>query len=574
MDRLLGALSALLFAVLLGCQRGAEPPNPAAEEAPDGPPWFEDVTQKVGVDFVHDPGPIGKYEFPQIIGSGCAVHDLDGDGRPDLLFLTNGGPNSKSTNKLYRQEADGRFTDVTVGSGLDFPGYCMGVAIGDVNNDGRPDVLITLCTGARLFLNRGGMKFVDVSAAAGIRNPLWGSSAVFLDYDRDGWLDLFIVNYVEYEPSVTCQSSSGRSEYCSPKRYAGTASKLFRNRGLVGGAEGDPPAVSFEDVSVRSRVGSVAGPGLGVIAADFDGDGWPDILVANDGQPNRLWMNKRDGTFAEEATLRGVAYPAMGQAFAGMGIALGDVDGDGLLDLYITHLASESNTLWRQSPRGQFRDVTGQWGLNGTKWRGTGFGTVLADFDQDGRPDLAVANGAIARTPDGQEKPGLGPYWGHYGERNQVFANTGSGKFRDVSLNNPAFCGYYTVARGLACGDIDGDGAPDLVVTAIGEKARVFRNVTPNRGHWLTIRAFDPKLRRDALGAEIGLVAGGTRRVGVVTSSAGYLAASPPVVHLGLGPVDRVDSIDVAWPDGTAETFPGGPADRVVELRKGSGTKR
>jgi hypothetical protein len=527
------------------------------------------VTERVGVDFVHDPGPIGAYQLPQIIGSGCAVCDLDGDGRVDLLFLSNGGPTSKSTNKLYRQGADGHFVDVTAGSGLDFAGHCMGVAIGDVNNDGRPDILITQYTGARLFLNQGGMRFLDVTTAAGIRNPLWGASAVFLDYDRDGWLDLFVVNYVAYDPSLPCRSASGRLEYCNPKGFAGTACKLFRNRG----ARADGSA-AFEDVSVRARVGSVAGPGLGVIAADFDGDGWPDIFVANDGQPNRLWMNKRDGTFAEEAASRGVSHTAMGQAFAGMGIALGDVDGDGLFDLYVTHLASETNTLWKQGPRGQFGDATSGWGLSGTRWRGTGFGTVLVDFDNDGRPDLAVANGAVARTADGREKPGLGPHWGLYGERNQIFANAGAGRFRDVSVNNPAFCGYFTVARGLACGDIDGDGAPDLVVTAVGEKARVLRNVAPNRGHWVAVRAVDPGLVRDALGAEVGITVGGARRVGVVTSAVSYLSAGPPVVHVGLGPVDRVDALDVAWPDGTKEVFPGGPADRVIELRKGSGTRR
>ena len=403
----------LVFAILLGCQRGVEPlQSGPADELSDGPPWFEDVTQRVGIDFVHDPGPIGDYQLPQIIGSGCAIHDLDGDGRPDLLFLTNGGLASKSTNKLYRQGADGRFTDVSAGSGLDFPGHCMGIAVGDVNNDGRPDILITQYTGVRLFLNQGGMRFLDVTVAAGIRNPLWGASAVFLDFDRDGWLDLFVVNYVAYDPSLPCQAASGRPEYCNPKGFAGTTCKLFRNRR----AQADGSA-AFEDVSVLSRVGSVAGPGLGVIAADFDGDGWPDIFVANDGQPNRLWMNKRDGTFAEEASSRGVSHTAMGQAFAGMGVALGDVDGDGLLDLYVTHLASETNTLWKQGPRGQSGDaLPAAAGVerNAVK-RGTGFGTVLVDFDNDGRPDLAVANGAVARTADGGEKPGLGPHWGFYG---------------------------------------------------------------------------------------------------------------------------------------------------------------
>jgi hypothetical protein len=254
--------AALLFAALasVGCSNAPSSGTTPASEPPDqpGPPWFEDVTDRLGIDFVHDAGPTGTYFLPQIVGSGCAAIDLDGDGRPDLLFLSNGGPKSKSTNKLYRQRPDGTFDDVTAGSGLDFAGHCMGVAVGDVNNDGKPDVLITLYTGARLFLNQGSMKFRDVTAAAGIHNPLWGASACFFDYDRDGWLDLVIANYLDYDPAFDCTSPGGEKDYCAPKGFAGTATKLFRNLGPQ--ADG---AVRFEDVSVASGVGGSRGRGWG-----------------------------------------------------------------------------------------------------------------------------------------------------------------------------------------------------------------------------------------------------------------------------------------------------------------------
>ena len=569
------ALLAVLLAALLGCRPHPTPTGPPAQPedlGPAGPAWFEDVTDRVGLDFVHDPGDVSQYHMYQCVGSGCAVADLDGDGRPDILLLTNAGPQSRSVNKLYRQKPDGTFEDVSAGSGLDFPGHNMGVALGDLNNDGRPDMVITQVNGARVFLNQGGMKFLDATAGSGLRNPMWGTSVALLDYDRDGWLDVFVVNYVDYDPSWPCLSAAGGRDYCAPKVFHGTASKLFRNRGGETAADPKAPPVSFEDVTVKSRIGERAGPGLGVAVFDCDGDGWPDVFVANDGKPNHLWMNQRDGTFKEEAVSRGVALTAMGHAYAGMGVALGDLDNDGLLDLYVTHLTSETNTLWRQEPRGQFRDVSAAWGLTGARWRGTGFGTLAADFDNDGRLDIAVANGRVSREPVPREKPGLAPHWQPYGERNQLFANEG-GKFRDVSPNSPALCGYFTVARGLACADVDGDGGLDLLVSAVGEKARLLRNVAPGRGHWAAVRAIDPARNRDAIGAVVTAVAGGARRVRVIASSDSYQSAGSPVAHFGLGAAGAVDTFEVAWPDGTRETFPGGPADTRFELRKGQGGK-
>jgi hypothetical protein len=536
------------------------------------PPWFRDVTDEVGLSFTHDAGPTGRYPMPQIMGSGAALFDFDNDGRLDIYLINNGGPTG-APNRLFHQEPDGRFTDVTAGSGLDVAGWGMGVAIGDVNNDGWPDVLVTEWGAIRLFLNRGNGTFRDVTRESGLENPLWGTSACFLDYDRDGWLDLVVVNYVDFDPARLCSDTAGKRDYCHPKVFPSAVTKLFRNLGRNPGDKGD--SVRFRDVTLESGLGRLPGPGLGVVCADFDGDGWPDILVANDEQPNRLWINRHDGTFVDEAVVRGVAFNTVGMPQANMGIALGDVDGDGAFDVFVTHLTEELNTLWKQGPRGQFRDRTAAAGLAASRWRGTGFGTVLVDFDHDGSLDLALVNGRVQRSKltgvDPEARAVLGPHWSIYAERNQLFANDGSGRFRDISVENAALCGVPGVYRGLCYGDVDGDGAVDLLVTAAAGRARLYKNVAPRRGHWLLIRALDPALRRDAYGAEITVYAGGKRRRCWINAGSSYLCSNDPRGHFGLGTAEQVEKIEVLWPDGTEETFPGGAADRMVVVRKGEG---
>jgi hypothetical protein len=591
------ALPAALW-TLFGC--AASPPTTAEREAAEesaGPSWFEDWTDHARIDFVHDPGPTGPCFMPQSMGSGGAFFDFDGDGLLDVYLLQGAGSDSRSVNRLYRHLPDHTFQDVTAGSGLDVAGFNTGVAIGDVNNDGLPDVLLTQYGGIKLFLNRGGGRFEDITAASELINPLWAMSAAFVDYDRDGWLDLVVVNYVDYDPKRGCTAPDGRPDFCGPNQFPGTCSKLFRNCGRAapltpdpsapkwgrGEEEGKPLAplrgekgrddgvVRFEDVSFASGIGRVPGPGLGVVCADFNGDGWPDIFIANDGQPNRLWINGHDGTFRDEAVSRNVACTAMGRSYAGMGVALGDVNNDGLLDLYVTHLNIETNTLWRQHRPGEFLDATQQTGLLATRWRGTGFGTLMADFNNDGALDLAVVNGRVFRGGPARD-PGLG-FWETYAERNQLFANDGSGAFRDLSPANPALCGHWNVGRGLAQGDFDNDGGQDLLVCSIGGRVRLLRNAAPQRGHWLKVRAVDPRLHRDAYGAEVRIRAGGRQHVRLVNPGESYLSSSSPLVHFGLGVANQVDSLQVTWPDGLCEKFPVGGVDRTVELRRGEGCK-
>jgi hypothetical protein len=563
----------IVLALVL-CWRGlssTSPSSPPAEAVAPPPPWFSDVTEEVGLNFVHDAGPSGTYFMPAIVGSGAALFDFDNDGRLDLYLVQNGGPQSQSTNRLFRQGPDGKFVDVSKGSGLDIAGYGMGVAVGDVNNDGWPDVLVTEYGRIRLFLNNHNGTFTDITKEAGLDNPLWATSASFFDYDRDGWLDLVVVNYLSYDPKDICDDRGGKRDFCGPSTFTGTVTKLYHHLGCRPVAQGNVPR--FEDVSVQSGLGRVKGPGLGVVCADFNGDHWPDILIANDGAPNHLWMNQKDGTFKEEAVLRGLAYDAMGRPQANMGIGVGDVDGDGLLDVFMTHLPSELHVCWKQGPLGHFQDSTGVMGLAGPKWRSTGFGTLFGDFDQDGSLDLALANGAVKRYA---ALPGHGDpasFWDWYAERNQLFANDGTGKFRDISLENVPFCGAWSVSRGLACGDIDGDGALDLLVTRIGASARLYRNVAPGRGHWLMVRAVDPALGgRDAYGAEITVHAGDRRWKRPLNPGYSYLCSNDPRAHFGLGRAERVEAIDVLWPDGTEEHFAGSPADRVVVIRKGEKT--
>ncbi|HZZ79733.1 MAG TPA: VCBS repeat-containing protein, partial [Gemmataceae bacterium] len=441
-------------------------------------PWFEDVTESVGIKFTHVPGASRNYHFPQIMGSGAALIDIDNDGRLDIYLIQNGGAGSTAKNQLFRQKENGQFEDISARSGLDIAGEGMGVAVGDVNNDGWPDIVVTEFRGIRLFLNNGNCTFREVTKEAGLENLQWGMSASFIDFDRDGWLDLVVVNYVDYSPGTPCKGTSGRPDFCHPGSFDGTAAKLYRNLGLKEGR------VSFQDVTIRSGMGRRPSSGLGVLCADFNGDGWPDIFVANDGKPNHLWINQKNGTFHDEALLRGCALNMAGQAEANMGVAYADVDGDGLLDLIATHLSEETNTYWKQGPVGFFTDQTVPVGLASARWRGTSFGIALADFDQDGFVDLAVVNGRVSRAAGAKATTLF--FWEDYEEKNQLFANDGAGKLRDISESNPAFTARPRIGRGLCVGDICGTGRCDLLATYVNGPARLYKNNASGAGHWLT----------------------------------------------------------------------------------------
>lgn len=555
----------------VGCQKperpaGAQVVQPAQ---PSEPVWLEDATDKLGVDFVHDVGPVGTYFMPESLGSGVAIFDYDQDGRMDLLLLQNGGTNSAARHQLFHQEIDGRFRNTSNGSGLDLPGRGMGVAIGDVDNDGRPDVFITEYDCIHLLHNEGGGHFREITREAGLDNPSWGMSAAFFDYDRDGWLDLVVANYLQYSPSMKCTTAQGKQEYCGPSGFSGIVPRLFHN---LGGAGGN---IRFEDVTTKAGLAKLAGPGLGVICADVNGDGWADVLVGNDGSVNWLLINQHNGTFTEEAALRGIAYNEMGAVQANMGLAFGDTDGDGLFDVLVSHLSTEKHTLWKQGPRGYFQDSTTRARVADSAWRGTGFGSVLSDLNNDGRPDWLVVNGGIKRVaippaPCGKANPD--PFWDGYEQRSQVFANNGKGEFRDISAANLPFTGTAAIARGLAVGDLDNDGGEDVVVSHIAASARVYRNVAP-RGHWLIVRALEDSTRgsRDSYGAEVTIQLQGRRIAGWVNPSQSYLSSNDPRVHFGLSQDRQVEQIDVVWPDGTQERFSGTAADQIVKLVKGTG---
>ena len=544
-----------------GCGRST--PEPFAT-APTAREWFTNITASSGLAFTHAAGT--NYFMPDQVGSGVALFDCDNDGRLDVYFVQGSGG---QRHQLFHQETDGTFKNISAGSGLDIGGRGMGAFAGDVNNDGLSDLLVTEYGAVRLFQNLGGGKFREVTRAAGLDNPRWAAPASFIDYDRDGRLDLVVGNYVDYDPTQVCRDVQGEQDFCAPQAFSPTATRLWRN--VTAQPGGEP---RFEDRSEASGIFRVPGVALGLVCADFDGDAWPDIFCADDGRPNRLFINQRDGTFTEQAAQRGLAFNAMGATAANMGTAFADVDGDGLGDVFVTHLSDEYHSLYRQGPRGVFLDGIGSSGLQRQAWRGTGFGTVLADFNHDGAPDLVSANGLVRRLLKNQTPvaPGVHPWWARYAQRTQLFVNEGGGKFRDLSPEQTALCGEAMVARSLAVGDLDGDGALDLIVCNVGGPARVLRNVAPSRGHWLKLRLLLPALGgRDAIGAEAVIHAGGKKHWAVLQPATSYLASHEPALHFGLGAAATVDAVEILWPDGVTETFPGGAANRTLTLRKGGG---
>lgn len=560
-------LTLAMVTVISGCRRDDDQREAARGRAPDPGRWFTDITNDVGLDFVYQAGPYRLY-LPEIMGSGVALMDFDNDGDLDI-YLTNGHNGLPGiygddgvTNRYFRQEADGRFVDATAESGLGDVGYGMGVAVADIDNDGDRDVYVTNLGPDRLYRNRGDGTFEDITEEAGISVDGWSCSAAFFDYDRDGLLDLFVTQYVTPNPGTKCTDNAGRPDYCSPGSYQPIHDVLLHNEG--GGR--------FKDVSEVAGMKSVnAGAGLGVVCEDLNDDGWIDIYVANDGDANHLWLNQRDGTFRDDAVIYGAAYNVHGNTEAGMGVVAADFDNDLDLDLFLTHLNRESNTLYRNAGSGMgFLDVTGECGLGASSMVHTGFGTAAFDGDLDGDLDLVIVNGRVASHtsiyPSEVEHP-----WGLYAEPNLFYLNDGTGKFTSIQESVEPLCGRVETSRGLAVGDVDMDGDLDVLVTNIQSPARLYRNDFPRKGHWLMIRAVDPALHRDAIGAKVTVFCSDRSFFRTIPSAFSYLSSSEPVAHFGLGSVEQVERIEIRWPDGLLERFGGEKTDQFVKLVRGTG---
>ncbi len=525
---------------------------------------FTEITREAGIDFVHQAGNEGQYRLPEIMAAGGAFLDFDADGDLDIYLVQSGPlPGSKSstrgTSRLYRQDAGGRFTDVTASSGLGGTGYGTGVAVGDYDNDGLVDVYVANYGPDELYRNLGGGSFENVTGSAGIAESVWSASAAFCDYDGDGFLDLFVTHYVK-DVAKACVAGDGSPDYCSPQSFAYERPVLYRN-----GGKG-----TFTDVSVSSGIASIAAPGLGVLCLDLTSDGRPDFYAANDGEANQLWVNQGNGKFADDAFLRGLAVDGMGRPEASMGVIAGDIDSDLDIDLYITHIQNQTNTLYVNDGAGGFEDLTAARGLAAPSVKYTGFGTVFFDFDHDGDLDIAVVNGRVRK---GTPIPGavVPEHWKPYAEPALLLENDGTGKFSDASARAGDFTARAEVSKGLALGDVEGDGDLDLLVTNTSGPARLFRNDAPKKGKWLLVRAYEPARKRDSHGARITVTAGGRKYLRIADPGFSYLSSNDPRAHFGIPGAAAADGIEVLWPDGTRESYPGCPLDRFITLEKGKG---
>jgi len=542
------------------------------------PPVFSEVASKVGLDFRHFNGATGEYFMPEIMGAGVALFDYDNDGALDV-FLVQGslldtGKGSrqplaappagwKPGNRLFRNElikgGKLKFTDVTEQAGLTTAGYGMGVATGDYDNDGFMDLFVSNFGQSILYHNNGDGTFTDVTRTSGLENTAWATSASWCDYDNDGNLDLFVANYLNFtiKDNKRCYASTGEFEYCTPKMYRPVSARLFHNLGNG----------KFVDVTEESGIGVLPGPGLGVVCADFNGDGWMDIYVANDGAPNYLWLNQKNGTFKEAGLFSGVAYNGEGVAQGSMGIALGDISNRGAEDLLVTNLAKEAAVFYRREGRGNFYDGTAEFGLYQPTFPYTGFGTQWFDYDNDGFLDLFIANGAVTRVES--LRGSLNPYR----QINQLFHNEEGKKFRETtSIAGPAFA-LSEVSRGAAFGDLNNDGNVDIVVTNNNGAVRLLLNETGrhNGNHWLQIRLEQSRKNLFGVGARIELEQRGRKLLRRAHTDSSYLSANDIRVHFGLGADPYIERVVVYWPDGSKESWEKIRADTIITLAKGTG---
>ena len=581
------ALSAVLF--MAGCADNHTPPDssrasqkPNAAARSDNSDWFTDEAENAGIDFVHFNGASGAFYYPEILPPGVALLDYDNDGDLDV-YLAQGQMlgSGKSLNlafvpphgssplrgRLYRNDlrvrADGtrvlHFTDVTDTSGINANQYGLGVAAADVDNDGWVDLLITNFGTNELFHNNGNGTFTDVSKESGIQDESgrFAVSAAFFDYDRDGWLDLYVANNVHYtlKNEQQCPNKAGARDYCPPQIYGGQPDRLYRNRGNG----------TFVDVTAKALIGGKFGPALGVATADYNSDGWIDIYVANDGEENLLWINQRDGTFKETALLGGAALTADGKAEASMGVDAGDFDNDGDEDLVMTELTGQGFNLFVNDGAGKFRDLSALSGLGPLSLPYTGWGTAWFDYDNDGWLDILSVNGPIVANEGRANLPFP------YDQRKVLFRNVGNGRFENVTDRAGAVFALSEAGRGAAFGDIDNDGDVDVLVGNDAGRVRLLVNNVGNKNHWLGIRLVG-KQGRDMIGARVTLIRGdGSKLWRRVRSDGSYGSANDPRVLVGLGASTDNPRIEVRWPSGHIEDWSGQAIDRWTTLKEGSG---
>jgi hypothetical protein len=522
---------------------------------------FVDVTSSAGIQFQHNSGAFGGKFLPETLGSGCAFLDYDRDGWQDILLIDGmdwpGHKQRRSTLRLYRNNRNGTFTDVTSRAGLDVEMYGMGVAVGDYDNDGFTDILVTCVGQSRLFHNTGKGSFVDVTNAAGLgKRQAFSTSALWFDYDRDGLLDLFICNYVKWSPEhdVFCSLDGKHKSYCTPEAYRGETCWLFHNRGNG----------TFEDVTASSGIFDSSSKSLGVALLDEKAEGWPDLFVANDTQPNKLYRNRRNGTFKDAAVEAGLAFSSEGKARAGMGVDIADFMNSGNPGVAITNFDNEMTGLYEFSGK-MYEDVAAQAGVGLASKNSLGFGCVFLDANLDGWLDLAVANGHIDDTVR-NIRGNVG-----YAQPPLLFLNNGKGNFRDVAAEIGGGFDQPKVGRGLAYADFDRDGDLDLLLTTNNGPAYLYRNdqLSGNRG--IRFRLVGTKSNRDGIGATVRIVSGGLSQSRMVKSGSSYLSQSELPLTFGLKKRDRVERVVIHWPSGRTEEFTNLSPGRCYECTEGKG---
>jgi enediyne biosynthesis protein E4 len=520
------------------------------------------VTESAGIQFQHNSGAYGGKLLPETLGSGCAFLDYDADGWQDILLVNGmdwpGHKRRRSTLRLYRNNRNGTFTDVSRSAGLDVELYGMGVAVGDFNNDGYPDVLVTCVGQNRLFRNTGKGTFVDVTRTSGLGGRMaFSTSALWFDYDRDGLLDLFVCNYVKWsaEHDVFCSLDGKQKSYCTPEAYRGDTCWLFHNRGNG----------TFEDVTATSGVFDTSSKSLGVVMIDYEQDGWPDLFLANDTQPNKLYRNLRNGTFKDVAVESGLAFSAEGKARAGMGADSADFENSGRAGLVVTNFDNEMIGLYRSLGRGLYEDVANRAGIGSPSRNTLGFGCTFVDVNLDGLLDLVVANGHIEETVR-NIRGNVG-----YAQPPHLFLNQGNGTFRDVTPESDGDFAQPKVARALACGDFDRDGDLDLLMTTNNGPAFLFRNDQLAGNRSIRFRLTGTKSNRDAIGALVRIFHAGSSQSRLVKTGSSYLSQSELPVTFGVGKRDLVERAVVQWPSGRTDEFKGLATAKTYECVEGRG---